>query len=359
MNFKTHKKPTVKDVAKASGLSVGTVSHVLSGKTFVQADTKARVAQAMAKLGYVQNETARLMVSFKGQSRARTGNIGVIFVGMSPHWSANPLVADHMAGVDEVCQKRGFHPLVEFLEEGERPPRCLSSRKVDGLLVKCSRPSGSEGWLPNCQWPAVIMGAAEDSWPLTRFSADDGGAARDLCRHFFEAGHRRIGFLNLDRKHPLLSLRQGGWEGFCREHNIYDQALCFVGPDRGAATEPEESPSPLPPSLLNQLIAASPTALVAANDWTAASLYQSLAQTPFVIPRSLAVAGFDNTPGLCQALSPSLSSYDPGFRQIAREATRHLIDLVQGVYTESPAAGHHLLSGTWHPRGSFGPRQNL
>src|ERR1700761_6370834 len=103
---------TIADVARAAGVSVGTVSRVLNGYTNITPDNLQKVQAAISELDYKKCQSAGLLVSRKNGSRARTGNIGMVYTELKSQWVNHPLIAAYTLGVEEACYQRGFHALV-------------------------------------------------------------------------------------------------------------------------------------------------------------------------------------------------------------------------------------------------------
>ena len=88
---------SVKDVAALAGVSVGTVSNVINSPDVVSAATRQRVEDAIAKLGWVRNESARQLRA----GRSRT-------IGMVVMEIANPFFTDIVAGVEDYVEDLGY-----------------------------------------------------------------------------------------------------------------------------------------------------------------------------------------------------------------------------------------------------------
>jgi LacI family transcriptional regulator len=320
--------PTIKDIARESGFSVGTVSHVLSGRVWVEPPTAEKVREIARKLGYRKNESARLLVAQKGNTLARTGNVGVVFVGINPSWLGNPLIASYLEGLESVCARRSFHPLVEFLPDPARPPRCVEEGKVDGLIVRFSRSLDSWNGFLAARMPLVAIGGSPQGVPCPVYAQDDFSAGWAVASALWGAGHRNIAYLATDGGHPAFISRRQGFETFLREKNVFRAELVDAGLPASPRPDPEEK-SPELGEALGRLLSAGANAVVAANDWTAVGLYRAAREKGLSLPRDLSIIAFDNTPGLCTALDPALTSFEIPFVRIAQAAMGRLLDLIE------------------------------
>ena len=167
MNINDTPSVTITDVARAAGVSVGTVSRVLNGFTNITQTNFDRVQQAIKELGYEKCRSAEQLVSRRNGSRVRTGNIGMVFTEMGSDWASHPMVAAYSMGVERACEEKGFHALIEFSDGRGGLPRCIRENKVDGLLVKTLLDSpllstGREGVTP-ARVPCALCGSDEGS----------------------------------------------------------------------------------------------------------------------------------------------------------------------------------------------------
>ena len=185
------KRPTMKDVARAAGVSHMTVSRVVSGEAGVLPDTAARVTEAVRKLGYQRNEMARHLRK-KGQT---TGTIGLVLDDLANiFWSALA------RAVEDEAMRRGYLVLVGSTNDDRRRERAVVSafcdRRVDGLIVVPV--AGSQRFLKTQMamgTRVVCVDRPADGLDVDVVVVDNRGGARGAVRHLLERGHRRIGFV--------------------------------------------------------------------------------------------------------------------------------------------------------------------
>ncbi|MBL8992569.1 MAG: LacI family DNA-binding transcriptional regulator, partial [Spirochaetia bacterium] len=319
--------PTIKDVAKKSGVSLGTASNVLSGKVFVQEGTAEKVRRAATELGYQKNHSAALLVSRKGTSSTRTGNIGLVFTEMATPWSEHPLASAYFIGVESACRETDFQPLVEFLGGSDAVPRCVRDGRVDGLVVKFTR-AGEKFFLglPK-DLPVVAVGPSGLKVPVHQVSANDEAGGFSVAEYLWSKGHRRIGFVSTDAAHPMFQLREAGFERFLKNVSAWDPKIVWKEEKSSDATLPENAPPILDEAVVKLFSTAEkPTALVAANDWIAAGLYRALKKAGLRVGEDVSVVGFDNTANLCVALEPALTSFQIPFASLAGRAAEILLE---------------------------------
>ena len=121
-------KVTISDVARQAGVSTATVSHTINNTRYVSGETKEKVYQAIAQLGYTPDASAR---SFR-TGKKRT--IGFIVPDIS-----NKFFATMIEAVENQLSARGYHLIIantkENMEREENSIRLLTAGLVDGLLV--------------------------------------------------------------------------------------------------------------------------------------------------------------------------------------------------------------------------------
>ena len=180
---------SIKDVARAAGVSVSTVSHVVNKTRFVAPDTRAAVEKAVSELGYQPSYLARALKS----KRTRT-------LGMLVTSSTNPFFAEIVSGVEEGCFRAGYSLIL--CNSGDQPGRQLTylqtlmQKRIDALAVMTV--DRDEDFQAELDRLTSLPSAVLDSAPMPNACAvgDDsilGGklAGEALISH----GHKRIGCL--------------------------------------------------------------------------------------------------------------------------------------------------------------------
>ncbi|MEX5383263.1 Mal regulon transcriptional regulator MalI [Cronobacter muytjensii] len=200
------KRITINDVAQAAGVSVATVSLVLSGKGRISSATGQRVNDAIEQLGFVRNRQA---------SALRGGPSGV--VGLIVRDLTTPFYAELTAGLSEALEAQGR---MLFLLQGGRDEarmqRCLDTlldHGVDGVVV-----AGGGG--PGAAWQAQARGRGIPLLFASRAShhdevdtvrPDNQQAARLVTEHLIRRGHQRIAWLGGASSSLTRAERLGGY----------------------------------------------------------------------------------------------------------------------------------------------------
>ena len=146
---------SIKDVAKAAGVSTATVSRVLANKDFIRPETRARVLQAVASLSYRPNLVAR---SLRAQ---RTARIGLIFSDIR-----NPFFASLSRAVEDAAYERGYSVLI--CNTGEDPKKeaiyleLLRDENVAGIVFSPTQLYSSQARAHDPRMPVVIIDREAD-----------------------------------------------------------------------------------------------------------------------------------------------------------------------------------------------------
>jgi DNA-binding LacI/PurR family transcriptional regulator len=181
---------TIHDIAREAGVSLTTVSHVLSGKRPVSKALRERVQAAIARLGYTPNVLAQRLAT---QQRART--IGISLHG-GPRHLANPVFAEILAGVADVAEAQRYQLLISTAAkaDGQLVAQFARDGSVAGLLLfEVLLDDPRVAALEHSDLPFVLVGRRADTAPaLPSVDADTEAGVGEATAHLLELGHRRI-----------------------------------------------------------------------------------------------------------------------------------------------------------------------
>ncbi|TML10694.1 MAG: LacI family transcriptional regulator, partial [Actinobacteria bacterium] len=181
---------TIRDVARLSGVSPMTVSRVINESARVSPETRHRVEQAIAQLGYVPSRLAR------GLSRQRTGTIAVIVPDV-----ANPFFTLIVRAAEEVARRADYRVILcdtraDLAVEQDVVGEMLAHR-VEGIVIapvsERSRPHLRR--LDRFGIPFVLIDRTVDGVDADAVLGDNRGGATQLVEHLIALGHRRIGMI--------------------------------------------------------------------------------------------------------------------------------------------------------------------
>jgi LacI family transcriptional regulator len=264
-------------VAKLAGVSTAVVSYVVNdGPRPVAEHTAARVRDAMEKLGYVPNASARAL------RRGKTETLGLVIAD-----SLNPFFVQYAFELVTAAAARGQQILMAESREDSRTESVmideLIARQVDGLLLASSfsRHPAAHLTVPTVliDCPGPIPGR------LTVGSAAE-RAAEELVGHLAWHGRRTIGLIIGDHGFGNPDPRERGWR------TAQNQAQLDPGPIVRVPFSREGGYAGVA-----QLLAQDPTidAIFASNDLQAIGALRALNERGIGIPSDIAVVSFDGT----------------------------------------------------------------
>jgi LacI family transcriptional regulator len=329
---------TITDVARAAGVSIATVSRVLSPGAIphpVRADTAERVRDAARRLRFVPSPLAR------GLAAGRSGLIGLIVPELGdPHYPQIASGVENAAGAAElavlICNTIGeVERMTEYL-------LLLQARRVDAIVLSGATSLNAVELLAlqQCEVPLVLIGRPAIPVPWPNVSVDNRTGARQATQHLIDTGFQRI-------------LHLGGAR---LQTTMVDRARGYTDAMVGRSTEiiesngtPEDGYERLRHRLNDQSQMA-PDAIFAATDRLAIAALALAADRHLHVPRELAVIGFDDIP-LAAQLRPSLSS----MAQPADELGAVAIDMVQQIATGGSTQPQMLAARLVPRQSTLGP----
>jgi len=305
---KSNPSISIREVAAAARVSVATISRVLNGKGPIHPDTRQRVLEVVADLGYVPHSGARSL------STRRTSSVGVILPDVYGEF-----FSELIRGIDQEAKRAGYHLLVSGSHsdpaEVDALVRALHGR-VDGLIVMASmRNAGTIRIPPGV--PAVFLGdpPARGSHPSMRI--DNEGGARAVAEHLLDLGHRRIAVISGPAENSDAEARLLGFRAALSARGVeLEPELLVVGDFR------EESGRSAALALAG--LPARPTAIFAANDAMAIGCLSALRELGLSVPEDVALAGFDDVP-ISRYLSPPLTSVRVAIAELGERAMTRLL----------------------------------
>lgn len=179
---------TIKDVAKAAEVSIGTVSGVIHGRTSVNSELRERVLAAISALNYSPNSVAQSM------RMGATHTIGVVV----PHLTA--VISKWLAATQEALYDAGFTTVLAVTSGDPKREadllQALLRRKIDALLVAQSSEYDPDTLdiLKRANPPIVLIDRDLPDW-ADAVMVDHKGAARRAVDYLIQLGHRRIAFM--------------------------------------------------------------------------------------------------------------------------------------------------------------------
>jgi len=318
-------KVTIADIAKASGVSLSTVSRVLSGREGtipISATTRGRVLAAVDELGYRPNLAARTLVS--GRSQA---------IAVLVHDIADPYFSEIIRGIEDVASARKYMVLVSSTDrDPEREAESLlrmASFPTDGIILAAGGledESVSRSVSSVLKTGVVIVGIARHALPVSTIDIGNREGARQIVTHLLDLGHRDIAFLSGPEHLTTANDRQAGYRQALADAGLSDRELIIPGDfSREAGVNAI-------PVLLEQNRPI--TAIFAANDKMAIGCLTGLRTAGVAVPDRMSVVGFGDIPA-AQDTNPPLTTVTIPLREVGRMAMEQVFRELAGETSAS------------------------
>lgn len=308
------------DVAAAAGVSHQTVSRVLNNHPNVRAETRARVLEAIASLGYRLNSAAKTLVT------QRSSTIGVITSGSTLWGPSSALVA-----VERAARAAGYFVSVASLTDTDSTHvsetlTYFLSQSVEGIVVIAPEGALAHAADPlQAQVPVVLVAAdIEPAGRVRITSVDQEAGARLATRHLIDLGHRTIAHIAGPQPWFDATARQRGWEAELRAAGL--RVPLSIQGDWTAASGYHAGQRLLEKRL--------PTAVFASNDLMALGLIRSLHDAGVDVPRDVSVVGFDDIPGAAHFI-PGLTTVRQDFEALGNQCIDILLKSMAGALNDS------------------------
>lgn len=310
----TGSKVTIFDVAEASGVSYGTVSRVINNGPHVRPETRARVMDAIERLGYVINRQAQNL------ARGQTNAIGVLAPDLGTGY-----IGEIVRGIDSELEREGFD-LMLFTTHRRAATEAnyvaaLAQGVVEGLLLILPRnPADYLGVLRSQQFPHVLIDhqGVDSEGPAVGAANWEGAYA--ATEYLIQLGHRRIGFITGSMDLGCAQDRLAGYRAALHAHHLPElPELIYKGDffqTSGVTGANALLALPEPPS-----------AIFASNDVMAMGAMDAIRHRGLRVPEDVSIVGFDNIPQSAMVYPPITTVHQP-LEQMGREATRLLLQML-------------------------------
>lgn len=334
----------IKQIAKAAGVSVATVSRVLNHPENVAPATRERIQKIIDEEEYTPNWFAQ------GLNFNRTKTTGVIV----PHMMT-PMYMELVSGIEEVARPKGF---ITFLCNVERDPKMekeyveqLMTRKVDGIILMSS--ALEEKYITMIQKekiPVVLIGESIAANRFNSVNVDCRAGAVEMVAHLVEVGHRIIALLKgRDPQHETEEMRLG-YQNVLRANGIPVDKKKWI-------LEVENTIEGGYIGMKRMLTVDAPDAVFCTSDEIAYGAMEALKDNGCTIPDDVAVAGFGNN-RMSNLIDPKLTTVELPYRKMGIYGARVLFDLIEGE-TPGKDPRHILLQSRLRIRRSCGHQERI
>jgi LacI family transcriptional regulator len=308
---------TIRDVARAAGVAVGTASKALNGRGRLREETRNRVLVEAERLDFRPNDLIKSLL------RGRTFTVGMITTDYFGRFNM-PV----MAGIEDAL---GAAEILVFLcntrDDPVREQKVIASllaKQVDGIIVMGrridARPPIAVG---RSHVPVVYAFASVDDPAALSLLPDDAQGGRIATEHLLGLGRRNLAHITGPADREAVRLRREGMISALNDRGIVIPSERILSGDWT-----EEWGYAAGGELLYRDPAVD--AIFCGSDIIARGVMDGLRERGKMIPDDVAVVGFDNWEILATQARPPLTTVDMNLHDLGREAARHLLAKVDG-----------------------------
>lgn len=315
---------TIKEVAKAAGVSVSTVSKVINGHYSISEQTAVKVRQVMENLNYFPSASAQSFAKGATRTVAVLTDLGADIAFQNPH------MFEIIAGLEETLQKKGYHLLLKGVDQSsayEVAKDLISRRTVDGIAIHISVLTHAlSGLLTQLHFPHIVLGAPNFQSQVCWIDNNNMYSGVIAGQYLLSAGYRRIAFVGGQYYDMGSTARLQGLRQALQDAKLeLDERYIWQG----------ESTRVDGYQMTKQLLTVKPLpdAIVCANNTIAVGCMGALQEAGMRIPEDMGVMAFDDYP-FSRITDPQLTVVDINVRHMGKQAAKMLIDIIKHPNTQ-------------------------
>ncbi|GAB2175985.1 LacI family DNA-binding transcriptional regulator [Dongia sp. agr-C8] len=304
---------TISEVARAAGVSISTVSHVVNGSRDVAPDTAQLVNEAIARIGYRPNDPARSL------ELASTRTVGLAISTLS-----NPYFSDITGAVEAECARLGLMVfLADTQDDAENELaviQVLHQRRVDGIIFAPSaEPIQALDYLLNSGLPCVLLDRMADR-RFDQVGVDNVNAMDVLVEHVLQKGHRDIAYVAGQPGFATTIERIAGFQAAFESRGIELPAERIV---TGCATTAAAC------AAAHRLLTRPqrPSVIVTGNNLATIGVMRAVRELGLAVPDDVSLVGFDDFEW-ADLFEPRLTLVEQPCAELGRQAAALLIERI-------------------------------
>ena len=312
-----HARLTIRDVARASNVSIGTVSKALNNSGHLRQETRERIIAVCRELGFRPNDLAQSL--HRGQS---------LTVGLISTDAFGRFTIPIMEGIEECLS--GSRMAVLMCNATDDPAReahhveLLMGKRVDGIIVTARRADKRTKLAMHGDIPVIyVFSQVEDESACCLVPDDEGGAAM-ATRHLAGIGRGRIAHVTGPEHFEAVRLRRDGYRKALAEAGLSEPSGFYLPGVWSEAWGREAV------ARLFRSSAQRPDAIFCGNDQIARGIADALREMGLGVPEAVSLVGFDNWEIIAEATRPPLTTVDMNLVELGREGGRRMLDLIAG-----------------------------
>lgn len=318
-------RPTIKDIAREAGVSRGAVSFALNDRPGVSDDTRARVKQVAARLGWTPNVAARAL------SAKRAHAVGLVIARPTDAMANEAFFLKLIAGLERVLTAASTSLVLQLVEtiddEVDTYRRWWSEKRVDAVVLTDPRPGDPRyAALRSLSLPAVVIGSTNGDTDLPKVSSvsiDDAATTEVVVSHLADLGHQVIAHIGGTRGLVHTDARTSAFRAAARRRGLRARTV--------ATDFTEDAGQRSTAKLLSG--EGHPTAILYDNEILALGGLVAIVQAGLRVPDDVAIVSWEDSP-VCRVVSPPLTTLSRDPALLGSAAAELLLRLVDDGVTE-------------------------
>lgn len=310
-------QPTMRDIARHSGFSLGTVSQALNHRPSVARETRERVLEVAQELGY------RVQTRSDDRTSRELTTVGLLIKqDDNLPYSINPFYSYVLAGAERECRQQGLSLMfasveVDSLNRVTNWPPLLFDGRIDGLIIVGTFLEDAIAQIDHQADTMVLVDAYASGLRIDSIVSDNLSGALNAVNYLIECGHTRIGLVgSTPDAYPSIRERRKGYTRALEQANISPVYIEDSPLTRGGGYKATLRLLRRTPAI---------TAIFACNDEVAMGVIDAAHHLNLSIPDDLSVVGFDNI-DLAQDIKPRLTTVNIDKALMGALGVRQLLD---------------------------------
>jgi DNA-binding LacI/PurR family transcriptional regulator len=293
---------SIKDVAKAAGVSASTVSRVINNSPLISAETREKTLKVMKELNYVPNSMAR------GLSNQKAFTIALLVNISEPKAYSNPFFYEVIHGIETIVYNNGLCLIIANLQTSVKKDNMLGwlihGKRTQGVILPSAIvDSQIVKELKKIKFPFVVLGEPADCRePIDWVDINNAQGGQQAVDHLLRQGYRKIAFIGGSRKEIFNRNRLSGYREALEANGIeYNPEYVREG---GSS---KQDGLIMTRELLG--LKARPDAVICGDNFLSLGAMKAAAEAGLNIPADFGVLSFDNFP-IAELAEPSLTTVD-------------------------------------------------
>jgi len=307
--------PTIYDLARAAGVTIGTASKALNGQGKLRPETRARVRAEAERLGFRPNDLAQSLM------RGRSFTVGLLTTDSYGRFSIPLLMGiEDVLGAERIsvflCNGRGD------LDRERQYIDTLLAKRVDGIIVTGRRTDPRAPIdIVNAHVPVLYAYAQVDDPNACCLLPDDAHGARLATEHLARLGRRRFAHITGPERFEAVRLRRDAMRGTLAAHG-------HTLPDDHVLYGPWQERWGF--AAANALRGVDPAvdAIFCGSDLIARGVVDCIREQGRRVPADVAVVGFDNWDVIAAEMRPALTSVDMNLHELGLQVGTRLLAMI-------------------------------